>query len=137
MNCELCNILSNEQFRIVFENEHAFVVVILEPIKDGHLMVMPKRHAEELSDLTPEEAQSFLMAADNCLHGLENYQKESTLFTVNGKKNRSQKHLHAHVVPSRHAIRELFALAEGTPERQRANDKELQKMADDLRPFIS
>jgi diadenosine tetraphosphate (Ap4A) HIT family hydrolase len=45
MQCELC-LAKEEKYRIVFQNDLVFVVVNIEPLKQGHLMVLPVRHAE-------------------------------------------------------------------------------------------
>ena len=59
MNCELC-LVGSERHRIVHEDDCMLLVVNIEPINNGHCMVLPRRHAENLKDLTPEESVSFL-----------------------------------------------------------------------------
>lgn len=100
-------------------------------------MVLPIRHAELMSDLTEKESAAFLKAADKCLTILSKKFDEPPLFVVHGWEHRTQPHLHAHVLPSKLALRDLLALSENTPQRIRAEKERLTKMADEIRPLIS
>ena len=40
----------------VFENPHAYAVFDINPISNGHALIIPKRHVEQIFDLTPEES---------------------------------------------------------------------------------
>ena len=133
MVCALCHAREHEPERIVYRNEFIFVLLNFEPIKDGHLMILPLQHREQLSDLSPEEAEAFLKAADTCMHLVKEVYNETPMYVVNGQGFRSQKHLHAHVLPSKHPLRGLYEAAEGTKNRLRAEAHELMRVADVLR----
>lgn len=132
MECALC-LAKNEGYRLVYQDELTFVVVNIEPLKGGHVMVLPKRHAEQLSDLHDEEARAFLQAIDRCFAALKHFSDEPPLCVVNGWKHRSQPHLHAHILPSKEDTRGLFAAAEGVERRHRRTEEELARMAHSLR----
>lgn len=135
MNCPLCD-AQKESYRVVYQNEHAFVVVNIEPLKHGHLIIMPIRHAEQLSDLTPVEAEAFLKTIDRCMGAIGQVTEESPMCLVNGPQHRSQSHLHAHVLPSRHGLRGLFSAAEGCEHRKRVDEETLARMAEDVKRFF-
>jgi histidine triad (HIT) family protein len=40
----------------IFENDHVFAFLDINPLADGHTLVVPKREAERLEDLPPDEA---------------------------------------------------------------------------------
>lgn len=132
-DCVLCQACEREPHRIVFRDAHAVVMLNYEPVKPGHLMVLPVRHAENLADLAPPEAEAFLKSVDRCMEALARAYDETPMTLVNGWKFRTQPHLHAHVLPSANDLRGLFAAAEGRPRRMRAEDDALKAMAEALR----
>ncbi|MEO5927873.1 MAG: HIT family protein [Patescibacteria group bacterium] len=132
--CDLCHAIKNEPSRLIYQDDHVVVVLNFEPIKHGHVLIMPIRHAENLSDLTSAESSAFLKALDRCMKAVTKYSEEPPISLIHGWKHRSQPHLHAHVLPSQHPIRGLFSVAEGTPRRLRLTDEVLKEMADQIRP---
>jgi diadenosine tetraphosphate (Ap4A) HIT family hydrolase len=136
MECVLCESFVSEPDRVVHQDEHVFVLVNIEPVKEGHIMVLPVRHVEQLGDLAPQEAQAFLKAVDACMHGVTVAYGETPMCMVNGWGHRTQRHLHAHVLPSKNSLRGLFSASEGLEERKRADAPTLKRMAERLRPFF-
>lgn len=136
MGCVLCSALENEHERVIYRDSHVFVLVNIEPVKDGHIMILPVRHAEDLKHLNQEEAQAFLQAIDRCMSAVTDAYGETPMCLVNGWSHRSQPHLHAHVLPSKNGLRGLFVAAEGLEHRVRADDERLKAMAEKLRGFF-
>lgn len=136
MGCELCRTLETDRDRIIYQDDRVFVMVNLEPVKEGHVMILPIRHAQELKDLTPEESQSFLRAVDMCMAAVNEAYGQTPMCLVNGWKHRSQAHLHAHVLPSKEGLRGLYVAAEGVEERKRADLETLKNVADRLKTFF-
>lgn len=137
MDCELCGVVQNEKYRVVFEDEHVAIILNFEPIKEGHLFIQPQRHVEHMSDLKGSEAESFLQAIQRSMEIIEKVFKDNSVCIVNGWYFRSQPHLHAHVLPSKFGVRGLFEKAEGTPHRTRVAEDLLKKAAEELRPFFN
>ena len=136
MTCIFCGALKDELYRVIYANDLVYVLVNYEPVKDGHVMVLPVRHAEHLGDLKPKEAQAFLKAIDMCMKAITEAYDEAPLCLVNGWQHRSQPHLHAHVVPSKHDMGGLYVNAEGLDERKQADRETLQKMAEKLKGYF-
>ena len=136
MDCQLCGLDQTEGFRVVYQNAFALVVVNIEPVKDGHLMVLPVRHTEQLADLNADEAREFLQTIDRCIAALSGKCNETPICFLNSGKHRTQAHLHAHVLPSKGGLRSLFAAAEGTAERRRLDNETLATIAAELRPLF-
>ncbi len=132
MECVLCSKRDNET-EVLYKDEHVFIALNIEPVKDGHVLILPLRHAENLSDLTPDEARAFLGAIDKCMRMVEKEFGEGPMCFVNGWKFRSQPHLHAHVLPSKGGLRHLYMAAEGTAHRVRKDLAELEPMHKKLR----
>lgn len=111
-------------------------MVNIEPLKDGHVMILPVRHAENLSDLTPEEARSFMQAVDRCMDAVTKLYTDLPMFLVNGWGYRTQPHLHGHVLPSKFGIRGLYEVSEGVERRATADPVRLTKITEDFKPFF-
>lgn len=138
MDCVLCDILvADENSQLLYRDAHVFVVLNIEPVKDGHLMVLPVRHVKDLADLDQGEAAAFLAACDRAMRILEKmYDGEGPMCMVNGWQHRSQEHLHAHVLPSKSSLRKLYSVTEGTPLRIRLELEALQAKSKQMRPHF-
>lgn len=55
MECPFCKIITDKTERILTETEHSFVVLSDPYLMRGHLLVIPKRHIEKLSELSKDE----------------------------------------------------------------------------------
>ncbi len=62
-DCIFCKIIKGEIpcFKI-FEDDHAFAFLDINPIERGHTLVIPKFHAKELFFLPPEELAGVMPA---------------------------------------------------------------------------
>lgn len=61
MDCPFCTI-DKLKTRIVKNYKHCFVVLSNPRLVDGHLLVIPKRHVEKLSQLTKVESSEIIKA---------------------------------------------------------------------------
>lgn len=135
-NCDLCNILINEAYRVIYKDEHVFVALNFEPISKGHLMVMPIEHVENLSDLKGEASDMFLKIIDRAIETIEKYSGEKAICLVNGWGHRTQSHLHAHVLACKHGLRKLYASLEGGHHRVRSDDEKLNEIAMEIKEIF-
>ncbi|MEI6510576.1 MAG: HIT family protein [Candidatus Uhrbacteria bacterium] len=133
MPCELCNAFENEKDRVIYSDAHVFVVPILHPIREGHVMIIPIRHAENMKDLNADEARAFMAASNLAMDAVKKEYGVTPMFLVNGWEYRSQPHLHAHVLPSKTNLRGLYAAAEGVVGKIEASAEELKVTADRIR----
>ena len=136
MSCVFCDSLTTEAHRIIYKDDKVFVIVNIEPLKDGHVMILPVRHAELMGDLDEEESKAFLHAAERCMKAVTEVYKETPMFMVNGWSFRTQPHLHGHVLPSKNHLRGLYNISEGVDARKLATPEFLSKMANDLKPYF-
>jgi len=61
MNCLFCKIIAREiPAEIVFENDHVLAFLDIGPVSEGHTLVIPKVHAENLSAGSREDAQVLM-----------------------------------------------------------------------------
>lgn len=62
-DCIFCKILAGTiPSRKIFEDDHAYAFLDIEPFEEGHTLVIPKFHAETIFDLPPEELAGIMPA---------------------------------------------------------------------------
>ncbi|MFA6074104.1 MAG: HIT family protein [Candidatus Woesearchaeota archaeon] len=131
MTCELCIALT-EKHRLVGESELSFCIINIEPLKPGHVLILPKRHVVELKNLTSKEAKDLLVLCQKFKDKINKTYGEDSLILLNTGKHSSQKHLHFHIWPSKGDLRALVSGYENIPRLVRASKIELEKMKKEL-----
>jgi len=88
----------------VFENEHVLAFLDVNPLSEGHTLVIPKRAVERLEDLTPDEAAEL----GRQLSAITRKVMEATgapgcnILQNNGSvAGQEVPHVHFHVIPRR------------------------------------
>lgn len=59
MDCPFCN-FDKERTRIIKEGKYIWIILSNPRLVDGHLLIVPKRHIEKLSELKEEEKKELL-----------------------------------------------------------------------------
>jgi ATP adenylyltransferase len=106
-SCIFCDILSSgepDDERGVVAQGHAIVVMLnAYPYTSGHLMVMPRRHARELDELTGDEMTEMWTTVNTAVTALRRaYKPDGLNIGVNLGRAAGAGipgHLHVHVVP--------------------------------------
>ena len=137
-DCALCEIPSREeeQGRIIHDTGLVYSIMNFEPLHQGHVMVIPRRHAR-LGSLTHAENYEFsleLLHLTNRL--LELYPSEPPItWSVSDTPHASiPGHFHYHIAPSAAGMRDLMAgYYPKVSFRQRAHLEYLEQMAVRLR----
>lgn len=97
-DCVFCKIVSGEiSSEKLFENENFIIIRDVNPVTDGHCLVIPKKHFDSFLDLDSKLYEDFLKITRNFVEGLN----ENFNLIINNGENAGQvvKHLHMHVVP--------------------------------------
>lgn len=136
MDCPFCRHSKEEEDRVLCGNALAYCLLNFEPLKDGHVMVIPRRHVQRLQDLTPEEAHAMNAFTDLMVDLLAKEFGENPAIRINSGGHKSQPHLHTHVLPSKGDLRDHFSAFEGMPRRTRKPPEELAAMARRLRDAL-
>lgn len=105
-SCPFCDQYSAEQDENNFllkRYQHCFVLLNLYPYTTGHLLVIPKRHVPNLTDLTHEEFVELMDIVVLCQRILKN-EVRADGFNIGINQGRVAgagvpAHLHVHVVP--------------------------------------
>lgn len=103
MDCIFCKIISGErQCKKVYEDEHTLVFMDKAGDADGHMLVMPKKHVNNIMD-TDIETLNQLMATvkkvsnhcvDNC-----GYEGINLIGTNGPGADQTVPHFHMHIIP--------------------------------------
>ncbi|MFA5860657.1 MAG: HIT family protein [Candidatus Thermoplasmatota archaeon] len=103
MTCIFCKIASGEiPSEKVIENERAFAFLDVKPLVKGHVLVIPKRHAERVTDMPPEDASAVMELAQHVIRRLEGgmgIQGVTVAFNDGRPAGQEVLHAHMHIVP--------------------------------------
>lgn len=103
-NCVFCKILQGQlPVSMIYEDEKVAVFVDLQPVNDGHLLIIPKYHASYMKDVDAGTLQHMMAIAKkmNAALRLSKYKCEGVnLFLADGEAAQQEVfHLHLHVYP--------------------------------------
>jgi histidine triad (HIT) family protein len=103
--CLFCRIAKGEiPSFTVFEDDQVLAFLDISPLAKGHTLVIPKRHAAKVEDLTTEEAAALFKAihriAKPVCEAVD--ARDSTIAFNNGPAaGQEVPHVHCHIVPRR------------------------------------
>jgi histidine triad (HIT) family protein len=111
----------------VWAGEETLVFMDPRPIQPGHVLVIPRRHATSLFDLTQDEAATIARTVHACATALREALAADGLnvFQNNGgASGQTEPHFHVHLVPRHDGDGGTFP-----PERLRPPHAELMEVA--------
>ena len=103
MDCIFCKIVSGEIPSMkVYEDEHTLVIMDIAKDVDGHMLAMPKKHANNILDCDEDTLHHLMDAVkivskhcvDNC-----NYEGVNLLNASGESADQSVPHFHIHIIP--------------------------------------
>lgn len=102
--CIFCRITAGElPASIVYEDHQALAFLDIQPISPGHVLIIPKRHAETFVDLPPEDAGHLMRVAqklDAALRRSELHCEAVAMFLADGRAaGQDVNHIHLNVFP--------------------------------------
>ena len=105
--CKLYQEPSSESSRVIQKTDDYFVVLSLHPQTKGHLLVIPVKHSEDLSEFSVLEMGSLFSAAVSMGEILINklgakaftIKVNNQLFKLKGVGKGHVAHIHIHVLP--------------------------------------
>jgi histidine triad (HIT) family protein len=133
--CAFCAIASGSvPAHVVLEDEVAVAFLDSRPVFKGHVLVVPRAHAETLADL-PTRAVGPLFERVQQISGVMPGALgcQGTFVALNNKVSQSVPHLHVHVVPRTKGdgLRGFF-----WPRHKYADDAEAAQYAGKLRAAL-
>ncbi len=125
MNCIFCKIIKDEiPAYKVWENDNFLAFLDINPINPGHILLIPKKHFEEIFDLDNDlynEVFQIIKKISKLLKNIMNAKKIGVIIEGFGVS-----HAHIHLVP-------IYNGNELNPERaKKATEEELKEMQNKL-----
>lgn len=103
MDCVFCQIVAGEiPAGRVYEDERTLAIMDINPLNDGHLLVMPKTHVATLFEIAEDALTAVTLAVQRMALAVRaTLQPDGlNLFQANGAAAfQSVPHFHIHVVP--------------------------------------
>ncbi|URN93806.1 MAG: HIT family protein [Candidatus Pristimantibacillus lignocellulolyticus] len=101
MNCLGCK-LANQllETNVVFEDDSITCVLDIDPLNEGHTLILPKKHFKDLEEIDETTIKSIINASviiSNVLKGI--YQPDGISIIQNGGIFNDLEHYHMHVFP--------------------------------------
>ena len=109
-DCIFCKIIKGEipSFK-VYEDDKVFAFEDINPISEGHTLIIPKQHAQDLWEIEGEDLTAVHLASKKIIQAIKDTLNPSGVacLQLNGRgANQVVMHYHFHLIPR----------PEGTPE---------------------
>jgi histidine triad (HIT) family protein len=99
--CAFCRIIGGETpAHVVLDEPGVLGFLDIRPLFPGHVLVVPKRHFETLTDLPAEMVEPLFGATRRATAAVEAAMgADGSFVAMNNRVSQSVPHLHVHVVP--------------------------------------
>jgi histidine triad (HIT) family protein len=102
-DCIFCKIVKGEipSFK-VYEDEHVFAFADINPISDGHTLIIPKKHAENIWEIPADDLAAIHRASKKVADAMKSSLNLDGIafLQLNGRGvNQVVMHYHLHLVP--------------------------------------
>jgi histidine triad (HIT) family protein len=134
--CTFCAIIAGElAATVVHDGEHTLAFLDHRPLFRGHVLLVPKRHVEILSDLPADQVPGFFLLAQRFERAVEDgLTADGSMILINNVISQSVPHLHLHVIPRRHKDGLRFWLG---PRQRYTEDDPAEAYADKIRAALA
>lgn len=99
--CDFCKIINKQlSAHIVYEDEQLISFLDIDPIHEGHVLIVPKKHVDSIEKLSDDELIDIMSVARKVVIKLKDvYGNEGYSIMQNGGKFCDYGHAHFHVFP--------------------------------------
>lgn len=134
-SCIFCQIIEGTiPSAKVYEDEHVYAFMDIMPVTEGHVLLIPKKHVENIYNFSEEDAAHFFAAAPKIANALKDKFKPAgmNLLQNNGAPaGQSVFHFHLHFIP-RYDETDGFQPTWKTKQAEYTPDA-IAKLADEIR----
>jgi histidine triad (HIT) family protein len=139
-DCMFCKIVGGvAPASVVYSDERIMAFLDVQPVNPGHVLVIPRAHAKELSKLDPDDGGQMFKVAMVIAEGLRRSGVKCegvSLFLADGEAAFQEIfHVHLHVIPRFRG--DGFGLKFGPNYGMRSERKEMDTIAAQIRRAIS
>lgn len=99
--CLFCRIVAgDEPAHVVYEDPAVMGFLDVRPVFKGHVLLVPRRHIDTLTELPSDLAAPLLLAAQHMARAVrDGLGAQGSFVAMNNTVSQSVPHLHVHVVP--------------------------------------
>jgi histidine triad (HIT) family protein len=134
-NCIFCKIVQKQApSSIIYEDQYIIAFLDIRPVNEGHTLVIPKEHYEQIFDIPSELLGKVHQATKTVAAAVKQTVKADGISIIqqNGTAaNQDIFHLHVHIIP-RYAGQKTKAFH----ELQIVDEKQLELIAAKIRPYV-
>jgi histidine triad (HIT) family protein len=99
-DCLFCDLAESGGAHVVLDDDVAVAILDNRPVFKGHVLVMPRAHAETLADLPGDDVGPLFLRVQRIAAVMPAaLGSQGSFVAVNNKVSQSVPHLHVHVVP--------------------------------------
>jgi histidine triad (HIT) family protein len=136
MDCIFCKIVAGEIPAVkVLDEESVLAFMDINPSSRGHMLIVPKNHAENIFEIPESDLATLIKAVKKCAGAAKDALRAEgvTILQLNGKaSDQIVPHLHIHVIPRW----ENDGLSVSTWEMKPGDMEEIQAIAWKIREHI-
>ncbi len=101
MECIFCKIINGEiPSKVIYEDNLVMVMMDINPVSDGHVLIIPKKHYEDYLNLDEDILQHIFLVAKKLGPTLMDKLKAKALtLLINYGDSQQVKHFHLHLIP--------------------------------------
>ena len=103
MNCIFCKIVNGEiPSHKVYEDEATLAFLDINPVSDGHTLVIPKKHSENIYDIREDSLQKVALTVQKVAKAVKtafNADGVNILQANGATAGQAVFHYHVHIVP--------------------------------------
>lgn len=103
MDCVFCKIIKGEiPSAKVFENENIFVFLDINPLTEGHCLIIPKKHFTDIFDIDGKVLEEINAVAKSLAGKMKNNLGATGVNLVNASGKDAEQsvfHFHLHLIP--------------------------------------
>ena len=134
MSCLFCDILDGKRDgHFLYEDDSHVAFLDKYPIDVGHSLVIPRKHDEKITDMTPEDVGNIFALVPKIAKAILDA-TGADAFSLGQNNGRAAKqiipHVHIHIIPRYKSKGTVWT------KRQISNDDELSKLAKKIRALI-
>ena len=100
--CLFCNIINGKiPTNTIYEDEVVKVFMDISPVNEGHLLIIPKKHYQNLFDVDKDTLLTMIQVIQEKLYPLlkEKLNIDGLTISQNNDYGQEIKHFHIHVIP--------------------------------------
>jgi histidine triad (HIT) family protein len=135
MSCIFCDILDGKRDgHILYEDDSHIAFLDKYPIDVGHSLVIPRKHHEKITDMTPQNVGNVFSLVPKIASAILDA-TGADAFSLGQNNGRAAKqiipHVHIHIIPRYNHKGTVWT------KRQISNDDELSELAKKIRTILT